>query len=90
MRNVRSCRHRSSSLFLADETARSLRRIAADEGAEARLAGDEERMWGDEPYTIEMLISRIMELVNEVPGRHDGLATERYNDDGAFRGRCTK
>ena len=77
--------HLAAFRFLADETARDLRRIAAEEGAEARLARDGERMKGDEPYTIEKLISRIMALVQEVLTRHEGLGAEDYTDDGAFR-----
>ena len=77
--------HLAAFRFLADETARDLRRIAAEEGAEARLDRDGERVWNRTRHTIEMLISRIMELVKEVLARHEGLAAEDYTDDGAFR-----
>ena len=77
--------HVAAFRFLADETARDLRRIAAEEGAEARLAGDGERVRGGTRYTIEMLLARIEELVREVLARHEGLDEEGYTDDGAFR-----
>ncbi len=77
--------HLAAFRFLADETARDLRRIAQEGHAEARLARDGERAVLGKRGTIEMLISRIMALVTEVLKRHEGLAAERYTDDGAFR-----
>jgi hypothetical protein len=77
--------HLAAFRFLADETARDLRRIAQEGHAEARLARDREQGIQGKRYTIELLISRIVELVEEVRGRHEGLAAEDYTDDGAFR-----
>jgi hypothetical protein len=74
--------HVTAFRFLIDETARELRRIAAEGSAEARLASDTERM---KKHTVAMLVERIVELVREVLGRHEGLAAERYTDDGVFR-----
>ena len=78
--------HLAAFRFLAEESARDLRRIAQEGQAEARLASDRGRFSDNTvPYTIEMLISRIVELVREVLARHEGLAAKDYTDDGAFR-----
>ena len=77
--------HLAAFRFLVDEIARDLRRIAAEEGAEARLAGDGQRVWGGKTHTIAKLVSRIVGLVEEVLARHAGLGAEAYTDDGAYR-----
>jgi hypothetical protein len=78
--------HINAFRLLADELSRDLRRIAAEECAEARLATDGERNDGDEPYTIEGFLRRIEALVAEVVERHEVRAAHRYTDDGEFKG----
>jgi hypothetical protein len=78
--------HLTAFRFLVDELARDLRRIAnADNAAEARLARDSERKFNGVENTVAGLLGRIVGLVREVLGRHEGLAAEAYTDDGAFR-----
>jgi hypothetical protein len=76
--------HLNAFGLLIGELSRDLRRIADEEGAEARLASDGQRIFED--CTMEGFLQRIAELVKEVLSRHEGLAAEDYTDDGTFKG----
>ena len=76
--------HVNAFRLLMDELSRDLRRIADEEQAEARLASDGGRMYGD--YSVQGFLQRIVELAEEVLGRHEGRKAEDYTDDGTFKG----
>jgi hypothetical protein len=77
--------HVNAFRLLIDELSRDLRRIADEEGAEARLVSDSQRtIWGGQ--SVQGFLQRIMGLAKEVLGRHEGRKAEDYTDDGAFKG----
>ncbi len=78
--------HVNAFRFLIGEILRDLRHIAAEGGADARLSGDAVcSLDGGKQYTIGMFLDRIVDLVNEVLGRHEELPAERYTDNGLYR-----
>jgi hypothetical protein len=79
--------HINAFRLLIDELSRDLRRIADEEGAEARLATDSERTWSrGQKHSVHGFLQRIVGLAEEVLGRHEGWKAEEYTDDGAFKG----
>jgi hypothetical protein len=69
--------------YLVEEVRRELPRVAAAEGAEARLARD--RTWKYEG-TVQGLLDGVARQCEEVLERHQAVAAERYAADEVFRG----
>ncbi len=75
--------HLSAFRFLVEELGRDLRRIADEEGAEARLARDPDRLYGGR-HTIAKLLERIVGLVREVLRRWTRRATPTTGRSGGW------
>jgi hypothetical protein len=82
--------HLASFRFLLADLHRALRRIAADGGAERRLACDSLRVYNGVTHTVDDLITRAVGLAEEVQAAHEGTAAERFADDAAYKGLVTE
>ena len=69
--------------YLVEELRRELPRVAAEEGAEARLARD--HSWKFQG-TVQSLLDGVVRQCEEVLTRHSALAAERFANDEVFRG----
>ncbi len=78
--------HVGAFRFLLDELATSLRRMAQEEGAEARHAADPTKEYAN----VEVLLRGIERQCGEVLARHTRLPPEQFVQDETFRALATE